>query len=287
MKLFRRIWLLVTIAVALVFAGYLVFQSLKEYDSGPVFSCDETPIELSVQDDLSVLLQGVTAFDEEDGDVTGSVLVEKISKIYDGNRRSVTYAAFDKSGNVAKTTRELHYTDYVPPRFSLTHSLRYRTGEIVDLAQTVHAQDCLDGDISSKVSIRVDSTVSSKTAGVYQVQFSVTNSAGDTQTLATQLEVYDAQINEAVLTASEYLIYWDNQEPDYRSYLQSIALGGKKYVFEPGNSKATAADGSEIKRSSVQVHSSVDASTPGVYPVYLTYQDDDYQGTAQLLVVVK
>ena len=56
--------------------------------------------------------------------MTGSILVEKLSDLYDGNRRLVTYAAFDSDDNVSKASREIVYTDYSSPRFSLTHALR-------------------------------------------------------------------------------------------------------------------------------------------------------------------
>lgn len=50
------------------------------------------------------LLEGVSALDDADGDVTASLLVEKVSQTADGNV-IVTYVALDSSNNVAKKSR--------------------------------------------------------------------------------------------------------------------------------------------------------------------------------------
>lgn len=287
MRKLRIFWLLVVLVTGVLFAGYQVIQAVSQHDGGPVFSYPDEVLEISIQDGEEALLQGVTAQDGRDGDVTDSILLEKISGFYGDGRRLVTYAAFDSDNNVTKATREITYSDYTPPRFTLKRSLRYRTGEIIDYGELIEAADCLDGDLTGKVKVKLESAISTRTAGVYQIQFSVTNSAGDTQTLATELEVYDAEWNEAVVNLSTYLIYYEDGEQDYRSYLESIVAGGNRYTFQPGQSLATGTDGSSLSRTSIQVRSNVDPDTPGVYPVYLIYDNDDYQGTAQLLVVVE
>lgn len=50
------------------------------------------------------LLEGVTAMDDRDGDVTDSLVVEKVSKMADGDV-IVSYAAMDRAGNVVKKAR--------------------------------------------------------------------------------------------------------------------------------------------------------------------------------------
>ena len=50
------------------------------------------------------LLTGVTATDETDGDVTASLVVEKVSEVGNGTV-IVTFGAQDESGNVAKASR--------------------------------------------------------------------------------------------------------------------------------------------------------------------------------------
>lgn len=274
-------------AVGITFSACVIFQNVYGKDGGPVIFYPEGVLEISVQDGEEALLQGVTAKDDKDGDVTGSILVEKLSGFDGENRREVTYAAFDSDGNVTKATREIVYTDYTPIRFQLNHSLRYRTGETINLSELVGASDSLDGDLSDKVKVKLESGLSTRTSGVYRIQFSVTNSACDTRILDTELEVYDAAMNEAVVNLTTYLIYYEDGKPDYYSYLDSVIVGGIHYNFQNGKNIATGTDGSTLSRSSLQIRSNVDPSTPGVYPVYLIYQDDAYQGMAQLMVVVE
>lgn len=287
MRKFRVIWLCLFVAVGITFSACVIFQNVYGKDGGPVIFYPEGVLEISVQDGEEALLQGVTAKDDKDGDVTGSILVEKLSGFDGENRREVTYAAFDSDGNVAKATREIVYTDYTPIRFQLNHSLRYRTGETINLSELVGASDSLDGDLSDKVKVKLESGLSTRTSGVYRIQFSVTNSACDTRILDTELEVYDAAMNEAVVNLTTYLIYYEDGKPDYYSYLDSVIVGGIHYNFQNGKNIATGTDGSTLSRSSLQIRSNVDPSTPGVYPVYLIYQDDAYQGMAQLMVVVE
>ena len=287
MRKFRVIWLCLFAAVGITFSACVIFQNVYGKDGGPVIFYPEGVLEISVQDGEEALLQGVTAKDDKDGDVPGSILVEKLSGFDGENRREVTYAAFDSDGNVAKATREIVYTDYTPIRFQLNHSLRYRTGETINLSELVGASDSLDGDLSDKVKVKLESGLSTRTSGVYRIQFSVTNSACDTRILDTELEVYDAAMNEAVVNLTTYLIYYEDGKPDYYSYLDSVIVGGIHYNFQNGKNIATGTDGSTLSRSSLQIRSNVDPSTPGVYPVYLIYQDDAYQGMAQLMVVVE
>ena len=287
MRKFRVIWLCLFAAVGITFSACVIFQNVYGKDGGPVIFYPAGVLEISVQDGEEALLQGVTAKDDKDGDVTGSILVEKLSGFDGENRREVTYAAFDSDGNVTKATREIVYTDYTPIRFQLNHSLRYRTGETINLSELVGASDSLDGDLSDKVKVKLESGLSTRTSGVYRIQFSVTNSACDTRILDTELEVYDAAMNEAVVNLTTYLIYYEDGKPDYYSYLDSVIVGGIHYNFQNGKNIATGTDGSTLSRSSLQIRSNVDPSTPGVYPVYLIYQDDAYQGMAQLMVVVE
>ena len=287
MRKFRVIWLCLFAAVGITFSACVIFQNVYGKDGGPVIFYPEGVLEISVQDGEEALLQGVTAKDDKDGDVTGSILVEKLSAFDGENRRDVTSAAFDSDGNVTKATREIVYTDYTPIRFQLNHSLRYRTGETINLSELVGASDSLDGDLSDKVKVKLESGLSTRTSGVYRIQFSVTNSACDTRILDTELEVYDAAMNEAVVNLTTYLIYYEDGKPDYYSYLDSVIVGGIHYNFQNGKNIATGTDGSTLSRSSLQIRSNVDPSTPGVYPVYLIYQDDAYQGMAQLMVVVE
>ena len=72
--------------------------------TAPVIHMEDA--ELEYRDGMSdeELLAGVTAVDETDGDVTGSLVVEKVSEAGNG-MVIVTFGAKDESGNVVKGSR--------------------------------------------------------------------------------------------------------------------------------------------------------------------------------------
>lgn len=59
--------------------------------------------------DTALLLEGVTATDDRDGDVTDSVVIENIFPNDDRTGASVIYAAKDSHNNVTKVTRSVNY----------------------------------------------------------------------------------------------------------------------------------------------------------------------------------
>ena len=152
MKFRRMVPYLLVIAVAVaVFVAYRWWRITVTDIEAPTISISEGVLEVSVNDPVESFYQGVSAYDNVDGDVTSSVLIEKIGSINDNAEVSVTYCAFDKAGNVSKLHRTVRYTDYHSPRFYLHNPLIYAYGRDVDIVNRVGAMDCIDGDISHKI----------------------------------------------------------------------------------------------------------------------------------------
>lgn len=299
MKKFRIMWLVFSAAVLVVFTLYRVNEIRITDSSGPKITCESGMLVVSIEDGEEALLQGITATDKKDGDVTDSVIVEKISNFYEDGKRIVTYAAFDSDNHIAKYEREIKYTDYTPTRFSLTGSLRFRTGETMDLGAIIRAKDCIDGDLSNKVKVQMDSNINNRMPGRYNIEYQVTNSAGAVAYLPVSVEVYQADGWDAKLQLSEYLLYYDGSEPDYKSLLRSLKIGNTEYPFEDtaGNQPANPTEEptdetveepvTMISKDSVEVISQVDPGKPGAYPVYLVYSGDRYRATEMVIVVVE
>ena len=174
---------------AAAFVIYILVTGGMKDRTAPVIHVPEGPLEVSVYDGRSTLLQGITAEDDRDGDVTKSLVVESISDIREGTV-TVTYAAFDEANNTAKAQRKLQYTDYEGPRIILREPLVFQAGSSFNILDSVGADDPIDGDISHKVKASMvsgDSTMN--TAGRYEVEFRVTNSLG-----YTTREVYTAEV---------------------------------------------------------------------------------------------
>lgn len=299
MNKFRKLWLGIVILMLAVFAVYCIRENLITDSSGPVITLEEDAIQVSIHDGDEVLLQGITAEDQKDGDVTDSLIVEKISGFYEDGKRIVTYAAFDSDNHISKAQRELTYTDYVSTRFSMNASTRFRAGSNVTIDTITSAEDCLDGDLSSKVKIHMNTTINNRVTGLYPIEYSVTNSAGETVTLPIDIEIYEPQNNEVKINLSTYLIYYTGNAINYKDYLQSVQKGNQEYAFEGvtlldvvqeendnEDNEAAETDNEKDDEEGVQVQSTagkipksrvrvddsyVNLSKPGVYPVYFYY----------------
>ena len=87
----------------LIFAG-CIYLYVNQDRTAPVISFGDKEIVYMDGMDEEELLNGVSAYDEQDGDVSYSLLIEKVSNTADG-QVVVTYAARDASNNVAKNSR--------------------------------------------------------------------------------------------------------------------------------------------------------------------------------------
>lgn len=82
------------------------FFYLQMDRTAPVITLPDTEQTYTIGTDIDQLLDGVTAYDSHDGDVTASLLIEKVTET--GNSEViVTYAAVDSSNNVAEQSRIL------------------------------------------------------------------------------------------------------------------------------------------------------------------------------------
>ena len=93
-------------ALDAVLLAFSIFLFVSEDRTAPVISySEEGPVYREGMDDAE-LLEGVTASDNVDGDVTDSLLIEKISGTGEGTV-IVTYVARDEANNVEKVSRTL------------------------------------------------------------------------------------------------------------------------------------------------------------------------------------
>ncbi len=215
----------VLLAVSTIWTVMSEDRTLIEID------CPSIPLTVSVYEDESQLLAGVTAKDEKDGDLTDQVFVKEIGKSGLDGRTTVTYAVVDSDNHVATATRELRYTDYQAPRFSLSQALRYTVGAPIVIRDRIHAWDSVDGDISSQIRIFSEG-LTSNTAGIYPVTFEVTNSLGNTAQVTLDVVVEDkSAANKPRVYLNNYLIYLSAEDEFSASkYLDSVGGGSTTNV---------------------------------------------------------
>ena len=94
--------ILCTLDVILMALSVVLY--LDDDRTAPVIHMEEVEMEYREGMTDEELLVGVTATDETDGDVTGNLVVEKVSEVGDGTV-IVTYGARDRANNVAKASR--------------------------------------------------------------------------------------------------------------------------------------------------------------------------------------
>ena len=269
-----------------VFFAYQTVDQIRTDDTPPEIKMEETFLLLSIEDPREALLQGVTATDDTDGDVTESLVVESVRLLSSDGTVAVSYAAFDRAGNVAKAQRQLRYTDYQSPRFTLSAPLIFVQGPSVNVLSYVSAQDGVDGDISHRIRATNLSGTSISAQGSYEVQFRVTNSMGDTVQLQLPVEVFAAGNYDGKLSLTDYLIYLQAGDT-FRAedYLKEYVLNNKTYTLEDGMPE----------HFTLQTAGQVDTQTPGVY--VMTYKvtytaasgtgSRAYTGYSKLIVVVE
>lgn len=284
MKKSTMILLSVLLAVVLaVLGGYIILERMHTDDTPPVITVEEKEPAVSVRDPESRLLEGVSAWDETDGDVTASLLIESIYGITEDRFATVTYVACDSAGNVTKLERRVRFHDYHSPRFTLNRALVFEFGTVFDVMDAVGAEDVVDGDILRLVkATMVSSGITVTEEGTHDVQFRVTNSMGDTAQLVLPVEIYPSNRYDAQLELTEYLVYL-NVGSRFQSgdYLDNVQIQGDTISLRNG-----LPDGANVR-----IGGKVDTGTPGVYTVFytLTYPRDahTYTGYTKLIVVVE
>lgn len=277
-------------AVSLALFLFCIFVREGGQDqSGPEIQMDQQEIQVSIAADDAALLQGVTAIDRKDGDVTDSLVVESISNFIEKGRRKVSIVAFDSDNHITRAEREIVYTDYTSPVFTLDSPLRFSI-DAENLTEGLHAQDCLDGDITSKIQMSFQDSYSYGTAGQYQVNYSVANSAGDVKNLPVTVEFYDPSQESQIpsLTLNQYLINLSVGEGfDPWGYLDSVTVNHYQYVKEEDGILHGSTAEDILDPSAVQIENPVDVNTPGVYEVvYSVYDEEGVQGSVRLIVSV-
>ena len=265
-----------------VFFGYRAMDAIRTDTTPPEIQMDSEIPEISVYDDPSLLLSGITATDRRDGDVTASLLVERIQLLdQDGNAKLVC-AAFDSSGNVRKAYREFRYTDYRSPRITLNAPLTFELNSGFDILSALAAEDLLDGDLSHRIRATSLDGSAVTTLGIHEVDLRVTNSLDDTVELVVPVEVYAPGLYNATLTLTDYLVYLEKGSSfNPQHYLNDFVRGAVR----------TSLSGGLPANFTLTTTGEVDTSTPGVYAVgyTVTYAAGGQSnlGYSKLIVVVE
>lgn len=269
MKILKVLLIITLIAVSALYGYTTVSQQMGGTDIGPTMQCDTETLDISVTEDESALLRGVTASDEQDGDLTGHIMISGISKMVGDHNAQITYVVFDSDHNSATLTRTLHYTDYVSPRFEILEPLIYGGNESIALLDRLLVDDCIDGNITSTV--RISYLNQTDDPSVYSIDLQATNSMGDTARITLPVILLENRYNIPEIHLKSYLVYLSQGETftprSYLSYVETLDGAGNL--------------------SDVTISGTVDSATPGTYFVSYTYPYEETTARAVLTVVVE
>lgn len=289
----KKIRVLSIIVFVLSFGAFIFFQvkhSRIDDRIAPRISMSSDAVEVSVNDNEEKILEGVSASDSNDGDVSDTLIVESMGQFLSPGRRNVTLAAVDKSGNVAKVTRQVTYVDYTPPVFELAGALRFPINT-TNVLENMTAIDCLDGDITRQIKVATSTYLDTTVADDYDVTFTVTNSAGDTSKLPCKVTIYDNATENGCpqFELSEYLIYVsEGTNVNPWNYVAAINMRGMHYERHEDGILYSPDGSLSITQSDVSIKGEVDLNTPGTYEYkYKITDTNNRTGSVRLIVVVQ
>lgn len=270
MKLLRTVVLVIFAAVSVIFVEYYLKNVRTEDKTYPIITVDSELIEVRPDVKDEVLLKGVTAYDEKDGDLTDKIIVESISKFIEPGVCKISYAVCDNDNHVASVTRKIKYKKYRSPRFTLFEPLIFGVGERVNLSAIVGATDSIDGDISNNV-IVTSSDYKSGQVGIFHVDMKASNSKGDIVTLRAPMVVEEKVPSAPVIELEDNIVYTKLNKK----------LNLDKYVSEVLN-----ADGNVINNPQIKIKSEIKYNEEGAYSVYYSCTDSQGRVGRTLLTVV-
>ena len=216
---------IVTISIFLVACAVLgwTLYSISQKDTvAPEIFDSLGDLHLKASDDDSLLMRGLTATDDRDGDLTEEILVERVSRFTAPGVCQVSYVVFDSNNNFCRYQRTVTYDDYESPRLQLSQPLMYRMGEQISIIDRIKLNDCLDGDITYKLKLE-SSNVPDDTVGVYEIELRASNNYGDEIYAKVPLNIGIYSADAPVIRLKQYLAYTKVGESfDPLSYIESV-----------------------------------------------------------------
>ena len=281
---------------SVLFSLYFVKVRMVQDHNEPVITAESDEISVTIPtkaSDPSIeeqYLKGLTAKDDRDGDITDSIRIDSVSHFVN-DKRTVNYLVFDKANHAATYSRTVTYSNYQKPRIYQDGLLicRLSNASSYNLLQYSEASDSLDGDLTSQVMTQVkDSNFYYGDGGVFDVQYYVTNSAGDTCEVTQKVIVTDPmdryEPDRYYPMLKHYTTYAKvGKRPDFESMITGVIRSERPYTF------SMYADTLPLEKSDIKIDTSkYDPNTPGEYFVPFSYTSEDgIKATVYLTVVVE
>lgn len=227
---FLRVFVSVLAAISvIVMAIFTIADNSRK--NPPVIKCDSGEIiEVPTKTSDKELLKYVTAFDEEDGDLTKNIIVERQNYFLEKGLTTVNFAVCDSDNNTVKLKKKIKFSDYTSPQIELLDDLIIPTQETISFKSLTTVVDKYDGNISGKTKI-ISPNYNNLKAGEYDINFKVTNSFSDTCDITVKAIVTDEDYSAASIKLSKYSLYTEIGETvNFRDYISGIvSTNGQNY----------------------------------------------------------
>ena len=152
MKSYRAL-VIILIIVNTILIGVCAFFYISKDKVAPKFSFADNSAVYNANIDSEVLLEGITAYDGVDGDVTDRIVIEKIVENVENRTAVVYYAVSDLSGNVEKTSRQFNaiYTTAAPKVEEVVEEVAEATEEAKEDDQDVEESEEETEEVAEEV----------------------------------------------------------------------------------------------------------------------------------------
>ena len=232
----------------LLFGGYTLIRAVTVDRTLPIIEMDSDEVTISVKGGDTAILEGIKASDEKDGDITGNLFVESKSTFIEKGIFKATIAVADSDNHVTKVERKVTYSDYRSPQFTLTEPLKFLTTrenrDDLNIAESLRANDVVDGDISNKIKISSEYSINGYTTGDSHMEFTPVGAGADIEALIEQIEYHNDTFRRG---------------EDGNLYNGEFDAEGNPIMFD---------------WSAIQIDTDADWNTPGVYEVKITFTDE-------------
>lgn len=263
MKLIKRLLifiLLLTIIVTIV----LRIQEKETTKSLPIISSSLDPLIVSCDYTREDLLEGLTAYDADDGYITDRIIPVKFAPFKEKGVSEMEYYIYDSDDNYGRYKREVVFSDYSSPEVTLSYPLVFYAKDASDgdLLESISGTDRLDGDVKHiKVS---SSNINYAKVGDYTISVSLINSFGDTATYDLPVHIIKKSYGGLDIRLNENLIYIKS----------GTKFKPEDFVKEVELSKTD--DLMPREDWGLKIKSNVDTSKAGVYEVmYMITKNND------------
>ena len=276
MKLIK-ISLVILLILVLAYQAEINSRMPENSGNAPVISSDVDEIQIPCQYKKEDLLQGLSAYDVEDGYITDKILIGGFSEFTERGVSSLEYAVYDKDGNIAIFNRRVIFRDYIPPRITISEPWVFDPTNIDYNIPSLNMEgtDKLDGDISRHILI-TNTDIDFSEPGKYTVSVYLKNSFGDEVNMDLPVHIHDHGIAGFFIETKSPMIYVDKGttvDPD--NYFVAVKNAYTNEVIPKKNYKLT-------------IKSDVDTSKDGIYEIKFSAISDDkvQRGETWMTVVV-